>query len=133
MFGVFVPPTRGRSSPSGKMQKSVMPTTESPAPRSKRVSVSEGTSETTRRGGDKKSNSRPRMSRNTENDSRLCVTAERLSEKVVLFPPRTLGGIANRFQQSDIRFHVASAGIEVELLRHVVGRRMIDVAEPVAS
>src|SRR5205809_532204 len=43
MSGVFVPPTRGRSMPSGKMQKFVMPTTSSPAPRANSVSVSEGT------------------------------------------------------------------------------------------
>src|SRR6185436_12647202 len=52
--GFFVPPTRGRSRFSGKIQKSVTATTSAPAPRSKRVSVSEGTSETTRRGGDGK-------------------------------------------------------------------------------
>src|SRR5947209_15805272 len=62
MRGFFVPPTRGRLIRSGKMQKSVMPATASPAPRSKSVSVSDGTSETTRDGGVAKSNVRPRMS-----------------------------------------------------------------------
>src|ERR1051325_1260009 len=47
------------------MQKSVTATTLSPAPRSKRVSVSDGTSETTRRGGEGKENGRPRASRIT--------------------------------------------------------------------
>src|SRR5216110_2495476 len=61
--GFFVPPTRGSASPAGKMQKSVMPATASPAPRSKSVSVREGTSETTRRGGASKRCSRPRTSR----------------------------------------------------------------------
>src|SRR3954454_12774878 len=63
MRGFFVPPSRGRSIAWGKMQKSVMPATASPAPRSKSVSVSEGTSETTRRGGASKRCSRPRTSR----------------------------------------------------------------------
>src|SRR5438093_11841967 len=47
-FGVFVPPRRGRVRPAGKMQKSVMPTTDSPAPMAKRVSVNDGTRDTTR-------------------------------------------------------------------------------------
>src|ERR1043165_9950885 len=45
------------------MQKSVMPATAPPAPRSKSVSVREGTSETTRRGGASNRCSRPRTSR----------------------------------------------------------------------
>src|SRR6476661_651500 len=45
------------------MHQSVMPATASPAPRSKSVSVREGTSETTRRGGASKRCSRPRTSR----------------------------------------------------------------------
>src|ERR1043165_7365584 len=45
------------------MQKSVMPATAPPAPRSKSVSVREGTSETTRRGGVSNRCSRPRRSR----------------------------------------------------------------------
>src|SRR6059058_5752603 len=40
-----------------------MPATSSPAPRSKSDSVREGTRETTRRGGEEKSNVRPRASR----------------------------------------------------------------------
>src|SRR5437868_4303942 len=45
------------------MHQSVMPATSPPAPRSKSVSVREGTSETTRRGGASKWCSRPRTSR----------------------------------------------------------------------
>src|SRR5688572_13414320 len=48
--GFFVPPTRGNARFGGKMQKSVIATTASPAPSSKSVSVIEGTSDTTRRG-----------------------------------------------------------------------------------
>src|SRR5712691_2400272 len=106
MSGVFVPPTRGRSMPSGKIQKSVMPTTASPAPRAKRVSVSEGTSETTR------------------------ISLRR--EKVAFFPCRPLRSVGDRAQQPQIRLGVARSGREIERLIHVVRGRVIDAAEPVA-
>src|SRR2546430_13802183 len=106
MVGVFVPPTRGRSMPSGKMQKSVMPTTASPAPSAKRVSVSEGTSETTR------------------------ISFRR--EEVAFLPGRPLRRVGDRAQEAQIRFRVARARGKIERLIHVVGWRVINAAEPVA-
>src|SRR4051794_17850794 len=116
MCGFFVPPTRGRSSVFGKMQKSVMPATASPAPRSKRVSVSEGTSDTTRAGGVGNSKVRPRRSSIGEvklcTDKSVCATlAAGLLPQTRIFPlaridvAQTLLSVLNQTSlQCDRRF-----------------------------